>query len=195
MSAYLFIGCVIGVAVLLVTMIFLLKIRADRQKTKRKAARKQAKERQRQQAIEADRKRPAKVIISEQVPTKIKRGRPSVILLVEDSPTIMLELRKVLERWNYKVITAVNGRHAWAELQKTKPDLVISDIDMPELSGIELVKLAREDLLLMDLPVILITGNPQYDLELGQRMGVEGMLLKPFSDKALIDQVRYILQE
>lgn len=136
-----------------------------------------------------------KVILSEASPTTPKRGRPSVILLVEDSPTILLTLRKILERWNYKVITSSNGRKAWLELQKHKPDLVISDIDMPELNGIELVRLMRSDLMLIDVPVLLITGNAHFHLQASQEAGVNGLLSKPFEDKSLIDQVRYLLQE
>ena len=108
---------------------------------------------------------------------------------------MMTTLRKILERWEYKVVTASDGRKAWAELQKSKPDLVISDIDMPELNGIELLKLMRSDLVLMSVPVILITASPYYHLEASQENGVNGLLSKPFEDKALLNQVRYLLQE
>lgn len=118
-----------------------------------------------------------------------------MVLLVEDSPTMLLALRKILERWNYRVITAVDGRQAWAELQKNKPDLVISDIDMPQMNGLELLKLMRGDILFMHIPVILITGNASYHLEASHQAGVNGLISKPFEDKSLIDQVRYVLQE
>ena len=124
-----------------------------------------------------------------------QRGRASVILLVEDSPTMLLALRKILERWHYKVVTAENGRQAWGHLQKMKPDLVISDIDMPQLNGLELVNLMRSDIVFMNIPVILITGNASFHLQASQQAGVNGLLAKPFEDRALIDQVRYILQE
>lgn len=152
-------------------------------------------QRQEEERLASDAKKAPKVIISGNVPSKVKRGRSSVVLLVEDSPTILLALRKVLERWEYKVITAKDGREAWAELQKKKPDIIISDIEMPELSGIELVKLMRSDLTLMDVPVILITANAEQFLNVNKVVNVEGILQKPFEDKVLIDQIRYILQE
>lgn len=151
-------------------------------------------ERRRQRKLE-DEKRPSKVIISGEVPSKVRRGRRSVVLLVDDSPTMLLKLRKVLELWEYKVITAKDGREAWSELQKVKPDLLVSDIEMPNLNGLELVKLMRSDLTLMSVPVVLITGNVEQYLKAGQMVEIEGLLQKPFEDKILIDQIRYILQE
>lgn len=151
-------------------------------------------ERRRQRKID-DENRPSKVIISGEVPSKVRRGRRSVVLLVDDSPTMLLKLRKVLELWEYKVITAKDGREAWGELQKVKPDLLVSDIEMPNLNGLELVKLMRSDLTLMSVPVVLITGNVEHYLKAGQMVEIEGLLQKPFEDKILIDQIRYILQE
>lgn len=151
-------------------------------------------ERRRQRKLE-DESRPSKVIISGEVPSKVRRGRRSVVLLVDDSPTMLLKLRKILELWEYKVITAKDGREAWGELQKVKPDLLVSDIEMPNLNGLELVKLMRSDLTLMDVPVVLITGNVEQYLKAGQMFEIEGLLQKPFEDKILIDQIRYILQE
>lgn len=151
-------------------------------------------ERRRQRKLE-DESRPSKVIISGEVPSKVRRGRRSVVLLVDDSPTMLLKLRKVLELWEYKVITAKDGREAWSELQKVKPDLLVSDIEMPNLNGLELVKLMRSDLTLMSVPVVLITGNVEQYLKAGQMAEIEGLLQKPFEDKILIDQIRYILQE
>lgn len=124
-----------------------------------------------------------------------RRGRASLILVVEDSPTMLLAVRKTLELWGYKVVTAEDGRQAWAQLQKSKPDLVISDIDMPQMNGIELVKLMRSDLIFMNIPVLLMTGNAATHFEASQRIGINGLLTKPFEDRALVDQVRYLLQE
>lgn len=158
-----------------------------------KLIKKQQEEEKRQQ----DLRKPAEVIATTNpLPLHApKRGRVSLILLVEDSPTMLLTLRKILERWNYKVITASDGRQAWTQLQKNKPDLVVSDIDMPHLNGLELLQLIRNDILFMNIPVILITGNATMHFQATQQAGVNGLLAKPFEDRALIDQVRYLLQE
>lgn len=130
-----------------------------------------------------------------EVPSRVPRGRASSVLLVDDSPTTLRALRKILEAWNYRVTTAADGRQALGEMQRFKPDLVISDIDMPEMTGLELVQLMRSDLVLVDVPVILITGSTALHLKAAKQAGINGLLAKPFDEKTLIDQVRYILQE
>lgn len=168
-------------------------IKQRRLKQKEQRAQERLEKRLREE--EDDKNKPSKVIVSGNTPSKVRRGRLSVVLVVDDSPTALLQLRKILERWNYKVITASNGREAWTELQNVKPDVMISDIEMPELSGIELVKLMRSDLMLMSVPVILITANVDQYLNVPQMVEVEGLLKKPFEDGVLINQLRYILQE
>lgn len=133
--------------------------------------------------------------LKELPPSKYKRKNQSTILLVEDSLTARITIKKILNKWHYNVIEAEDGKKAWEFLQKNKPDLIISDIDMPQLTGLELLKLIREDMTLVDIPVILITGSPKYHLQAAQQTGVDGLLSKPFEDKDLIDQVRFLLQE
>lgn len=197
---YVLIALAVGFLVLGAGFLAWKRYKEESQKKLQKQQRQKNRDIKKQQREKDLASRPSKVImsdpsVSQQTATKLKRGRSSVILLVEDSPTMMTTLRKILERWEYKVVTASDGRKAWAELQKSKPDLVISDIDMPELNGIELLKLMRSDLVLMSVPVILITASPYYHLEASQENGVNGLLSKPFEDKALLNQVRYLLQE
>ena len=197
---YVLIALAVGFLVLGAGFLAWKRCKEESQKNLQKQQRQKNRDIKKQQREKDLASRPSKVImsdpsVSQQTATKLKRGRSSVILLVEDSPTMMTTLRKILERWEYKVVTASDGRKAWAELQKSKPDLVISDIDMPELNGIELLKLMRSDLVLMSVPVILITASPYYHLEASQENGVNGLLSKPFEDKALLNQVRYLLQE
>jgi CheY-like chemotaxis protein len=122
-------------------------------------------------------------------------GRRSSILLVEDSPTASLAMRRLLEERGYRVQVAENGRLGWVQLQKDRPDLLISDIDMPEMNGIELLRLIRGDIKLSGLPVVLVTGNPYFYIQVGQAEGVDGFLPKPFADQDLVQQVQYLLQE
>lgn len=171
------------------------KIWEKRQERLAELRRQQQKEEREQRKRRKEAEAKSAIVVSGETPSKVRRGRASVVLLVDDSPTMLLNLRKILERWNYKVITAKDGREAWGELQKLKPDLLISDIEMPNLNGVELVKLMRSDLTLMDIPVVLITGSADQYLKAGQMIEIEGLLQKPFDDKILIDQIRYILQE
>src|SRR5437762_2762185 len=80
------------------------------------------------------------------------------ILIVEDSLTQAMKLQHVLERHDYKVTAARNGKEALAALAERIPTLVISDINMPEMDGYELCKRIKEDTRLGELPVILLTS-------------------------------------
>ena len=80
------------------------------------------------------------------------------ILIVEDSPTQAEELRYILEKKDYRVSLAANGKEALNFLQSRMPDIVVTDILMPEMDGYELCKRIRADEKLKELPVILVTS-------------------------------------
>jgi two-component system, sensor histidine kinase and response regulator len=80
------------------------------------------------------------------------------ILIVEDSPTQLMQLQYLLEENGYQVTTAVNGRLALEVLSKLKPQIVISDILMPEMDGYALCHAIKSDKTLADIPVILVTS-------------------------------------
>lgn len=123
------------------------------------------------------------------------QGRRPVIMVVDDSEMIRHNLRRTLEDHAYRVITAENGRRAWAELQECRPDLLITDIQMPQVNGFQLLRLIREDLVLTDLPVLLLTGRDEYDVPQGQEAGANGFIRKPYEDKDMIEQVHFLLQD
>ncbi|KNY29560.1 chemotaxis protein CheW [Pseudobacteroides cellulosolvens] len=85
------------------------------------------------------------------------------ILLVEDTPFFMKMEKEYLEMAGYEVIQAANGRIAMELLENNKVDVVVSDIQMPEMDGFELVKKIREDKRLTDLPVIAVTSMSGED--------------------------------
>lgn len=164
---------------------------------RKKESRRQMRNTDRAAAAKADAAKPPKVIetMHPDAARPPSGRRQPLILLVEDSQTMMLTLRKILERWDYQVQTATDGKKAWSSLQGRKPDLVISDIDMPVMNGLELVELMRTDIAMVDIPVILITASPFYHAAASQSAGIEGLLAKPFEDRVLLDQIKYVLQE
>lgn len=121
--------------------------------------------------------------------------RRPVVLVVDDSETARTAMRTLLEEYDYRVILAENGRSAWRILQDQKPDLVISDIDMPYINGIQLVQLIRQDLELLGVPVILMTSHLMYDVQVGKKSGVDGFLSKPYQPVDVLAQVRFALAE
>ncbi len=126
--------------------------------------------------------------------TSTSKRRP-VVLLVDDSETVLIGTQRLLEGSGYRVITANNGREAWSILQDCKPDIIISDIEMPQVNGYQLLRLVQEDLSMADVPVILMTAHLSYDVREGVREGARGFLNKPYEQRDLLDQLDFLLQE
>jgi two-component system sensor histidine kinase/response regulator len=119
---------------------------------------------------------------------------PIKVLIVEDSPTQAEQLKYILERQNYHVLTARNGIEALACMRQSRPTLVISDIIMPEMDGYQLCRQIKADLSLKDIPVILLTAlsDPQ-DVIKGLECGADNFLTKPFDEKYLLYRIQHIL--
>lgn len=103
------------------------------------------------------------------------------ILLVEDEADLRDNLEVVLSHAGHRVLTAGNGREALAVIEETPPDLVVSDISMPEMTGLQLLtRIRREMPQLADMPVILLTalGNRENVIE-GRELGADDYLTKP----------------
>jgi two-component system, response regulator YesN len=119
------------------------------------------------------------------------------ILIVDDEPRTRQGLKKNLDTWangNYQIITASNGEEAIQLLKQYKVHILITDIRMPEITGLELLKMAKE---LRIFPVILVI-SAYSEFEYAQealRLGVINYLLKPISKKALIEAVEEALNE
>jgi len=115
------------------------------------------------------------------------------ILIAEDSPTQAEQLRYALEKNNFKVIMAKDGKMALALTLKELPAIVISDIVMPEMNGYDLCKAIKSNETTSDIPVILLTSlsNSEDVLE-GLACGADNFLTKPYSEKyllSIIDQI------
>jgi len=116
------------------------------------------------------------------------------ILIAEDSPTQAAQLAHLLEQRGYLVTVAANGREALALLERRKPNLVISDIVMPELDGYGLCKAIKTDTNLKDIPVMLVTtlSDPQ-DVIRGLECGADNFLRKPYDERYLLSRIDYLL--
>jgi len=116
------------------------------------------------------------------------------ILAVDDEPNIVRLIQVNLERQGYQVETANNGAQALAKIKANRPDLVVSDVMMPEMDGFELLANIRRDPALMDLPVIMLTAKAQdRDVMTGYQTGADMYLTKPFNPQELLQFVKRIL--
>lgn len=116
------------------------------------------------------------------------------ILIAEDSPTQAQRLIQILEQKGYSVISCVNGRQALETALQHKPDLIISDVVMPEMDGYELCREIKSDKALADIPLILVTtlSDPQ-DVIRGLECRADNFILKPYDERYLLGRVQYVL--
>lgn len=116
------------------------------------------------------------------------------ILVVEDSPTQAQILKHFLEARKFQVKLAGNGLKALEMIAEKKPDLVISDIVMPEMNGYELCRQIKDGVDTNDIPVILLTSltNPEDVLE-GLACGADNFITKPFNEDYLLSHIDQIL--
>ncbi|WP_420808732.1 response regulator transcription factor [Bacillus salacetis] len=113
------------------------------------------------------------------------------LLIADDEPRTRQGLAKILDKWadgNYHVMTASNGEEAIESMKANKVHILITDIRMPEITGLQLLKLAKEQNILPVIIVISAYSEFEYAQE-ALRLGVINYLLKPISKKTLIEAV------
>jgi DNA-binding response OmpR family regulator len=117
------------------------------------------------------------------------------ILIVDDNPHVLKLLRISLEKAGYEVHTAENGDQGLDITQKVKPDLIVSDVMMPETDGIEFCWMVRENSEIPMVPFIFLTSLSDKEMEIrGFRAGADEYLVKPVDRNVLLDKVRTLLK-
>ncbi|MEO0826986.1 MAG: response regulator [Cyanobacteria bacterium J06642_9] len=116
------------------------------------------------------------------------------ILVVDDNPDLRAYLSSILQREGYQVRTAYNGAMGWELTETYHPELIITDLMMPGVSGLELIQRIRLDAKLQGIPVILLTAKVDDETRLeGVEQGADAYLSKPFNDRELLAEVRNLL--
>ena len=119
---------------------------------------------------------------------------PAKVLLVEDDPVILRLLEVNFELEGFDVVLARDGQEGIEQARAAKPDLVISDIMMPNVSGLELVTTLKADAATADIPIILLSAKAQSaDLKAGMEAGADDYVTKPFEPLELVDRVQALL--
>jgi len=115
------------------------------------------------------------------------------ILIVEDEPDMVLGLKDNFEFEGYEVVTASDGVSGLERARENKPELVILDIMLPKLSGLEVCKTLRGEG--FEAPIIMLTARGQeIDKVVGLELGADDYVTKPFSIRELLARVRAILR-
>jgi two-component system alkaline phosphatase synthesis response regulator PhoP len=114
------------------------------------------------------------------------------ILVVDDEPKIVQLARDYLEHAGFAVIVASDGPSALHATRASKPDLIVLDLGLPQLDGLDVTRSLRKD---SDVPIIMLTArSEESDKLIGLELGADDYLTKPFSPKELVARVRTILR-
>lgn len=113
---------------------------------------------------------------------------PQIILVVEDEPTLQETLKYNLEKAGYEAIVVGNGITALEMARKNPPDLILMDIMLPGMDGIEVTRILRHE---QSTPIIMLTArDDEIDRVLGLEIGADDYLTKPFSMRELVARVK-----
>ncbi|MEL6331723.1 MAG: response regulator [Cyanobacteria bacterium J06626_26] len=116
------------------------------------------------------------------------------ILVVDDHPDLRRYVASILQRQGHHISTAQNGATGLAVARQVQPQLIITDLMMPQVSGLELIQQVRLDPQLQGIPIILLTANVDDDTRLeGTEQGADAYISKPFKDRELLAEVRNLL--
>jgi chemosensory pili system protein ChpA (sensor histidine kinase/response regulator) len=117
-----------------------------------------------------------------------------VALVVDDSLTMRKVLSRLLEREGYRVVTAIHGIDALQLLQEVTPDIILTDIEMPNMDGFELVRQLRSDDATHKTPIIMISSRTaEKHQALAQALGVNDFMGKPIHDEAFLENIARLL--
>ena len=116
----------------------------------------------------------------------------ATVLVVDDEPKIARLLRDYLERAGFAVSVAHDGREALMRVRTERPDLVILDLGLPEIDGLDVARRLRRD---GDTPIIMVTArDDEIDRVAGLELGADDYVTKPFSPREVVARVRAVLR-
>ena len=114
------------------------------------------------------------------------------ILVVDDEPKIVKLVRDYLERAGFEVHVASNGKIALSLARSEKPDLIVLDLGLPQMDGLDVTRELRK---VSNLPIIMLTGrSEEADKLIGLELGADDYITKPFSPKELVARVRVLFR-
>jgi DNA-binding response OmpR family regulator len=120
------------------------------------------------------------------------RGMARTVLVVEDEPTLRETLADALELEGFGVLTAADGRGALAVFRSERPDLVLLDLMLPELSGTEVCRIIRAE---SGVPIVMLTAkDSELDKVVGLELGADDYVTKPFSLRELTARIRALFR-
>lgn len=119
---------------------------------------------------------------------------PRVIMTVDDSTSIRQMVNFTLAQEGYEVVEAVDGKDALSKLNMKRVDMVLTDLNMPNMDGIDLIRQLRENQKFKFMPIIMLTTESQQSKkEEGKKAGATGWIVKPFNPDQLVSVVKRVI--
>jgi two-component system alkaline phosphatase synthesis response regulator PhoP len=123
----------------------------------------------------------------------IKKGQK--ILIVDDEQDILELIRHTLNKDGFEVHVAVNGQQAIEKAKKLLPDLILMDVMMPVMDGMEACRLIKDDATIKDIPIVFLTARSEEFAELaGFEAGADDYIAKPIRSRVLLSRIKAILR-
>ena len=114
------------------------------------------------------------------------------LFIIDDNPDVLSVTLAYFTKKGYEAVGAGNGLDAIRMLSKVNPDMIITDIEMPQMDGFKLLKELKNNPLTSRIPILIISGHGQM-VDSFEALGVDGFMAKPFSTKQLLAKVQEIL--
>jgi len=116
------------------------------------------------------------------------------ILLVDDAATILMMERMILGKEDYELVTAKDGQEAVEKAASERPDLILMDVVMPKMDGLEAVRRIRDNETTKSIPIIMVTTRGQAEnMENGYESGCNDYVTKPINGPELLMKIRNLL--
>ena len=119
---------------------------------------------------------------------------PHLVVVIEDDATVGELVARYLEREGFAVVTAVNGRLGLAEARERRPDLVLLDVNLPDLDGWSILRRLRDDAAQQPAVIMLTARSDEPDRLLGLDLGADDYIVKPFSPREVVARVKAVLR-
>jgi CheY-like chemotaxis protein len=123
-------------------------------------------------------------------PAVPKTAAQTLVMLVDDSKMVRVKSSRLLAAHEFQVVTAIDGVDALKQLEHCRPDLIITDVDMPNMDGFGLVAALRGDARTREIPLVMITSAEERHREEALRVGVGLVMGKPYDEAALVAHIR-----
>ena len=112
------------------------------------------------------------------------------ILIVDDAPTDRQKLEIIVTEGGHQALLAESGEQALQRARADKPDLILMDVNMPDMDGFATTRKLKADPLTKDIPVVFVSGkNQKADMAWGQLLGAKGYIAKPYTAEQILNQI------